>query len=294
LRNLAHAAPEWSDIDVESKIPYRIPRTRSSEQEDTMRRAARLRTLAIALIGLFAAAPPSGAGTITFGGDLAGALSPIATPTTIAAGGMPDFAFDSGSVANVGQVSGDVVFSNNSDATAGSITITNLSFVSSAPLGAGPVSFTVAISQDFDYNGLPHVLGSESLGGAYTFTAFPQSGLASTTSDVSSVALEPFLALGSSSAGAFPQSVPINPSPPPGTLVAASNPLHLDLFLGITLSDNALGSGPSAVISDASVSYVSAIPEPSTWVLVLTGTLALAAAATLRAVAAPFEVDRPH
>jgi hypothetical protein len=217
---------------------------------------------------------------ITFGGDLAGTLTPFVTPTTITAGDMPVFHFDSGDVTDVGRVSGDVVLANDPTATAGSITVTNFSFVSFAPFGAGPISFTIDVSQDYDYNGPAQTLGSESLAGAYTFTEFPQGGAVTLTTAVNTFVLPPILDSGASNPPPFPQTVLINPFPPPNQTIAALMPMHLDLILGASLSDNASGSGPRLDMSIAQVSYA-AVPEPGslTQLVIGAGVLALRYAA---------------
>jgi hypothetical protein len=242
-----------------------------------MARAAFLRASALALLFLPWATQPLEAGLIIFGGDLAGALSsPVSTPATLSAGAMPTFHFDSGTVPGIGRVSGDVVLANSADATAGSITVTNFSFVSARPPGTGPVGFTLAVSQDFTYAGPPLVSASEALNGLYTFTALSQSGLVSLSDAVNSFVLTPFTVPGQGSGSSFPQTVPINPASPPDLGVPAATPVHLDLFLGVSLSDNAQGNGPRVDLSSAVVRYSAVVPEPGTLVLssvggVLTG-----------------------
>jgi hypothetical protein len=70
----------------------------------------------------------------------------------------------------------------------------------------------------------------------------------------------------------FPETVPIDPPAPPGEEVAVFAPVTLDLFVGVSLSDDAVAGGPAANLTLAFVGY-QAVPEPGLLVLGSIGTL---------------------
>src|SRR5262245_34655505 len=131
----------------------------------TMYRTAVLAWAPFLWLGL----PPAAvSGTITFGGDVV--TGTIPTPALIDAGGTFFLVLDP-----VGEFRGLVLtMRNNAAATAGEIAVDRFGFRSLRPAGAGGVTFTLAIDQDFAYAGAPAVAGFHDAAGAATFTGSPQ------------------------------------------------------------------------------------------------------------------------
>jgi hypothetical protein len=221
---------------------------------------------------------PADAGLITFGGDLASALgAPISTPSTIGLGTSLATPF-SGTIAGVGQVQGTVTLTNNAAGTAGSIRLTGFDLVSFKTAPGSSVGFTLNVSQDFVYSAAPQVVGTGTLAGSYTFAGL-QAGAVSLTGAVNSVPIDTLNSNGlgmPSSSG----SVPIGPLASRLVTAGATGTVHLDFFLGVTLSS--AGGGPAGPRVDLSLAEVRYLPEPSTLLLSSLGVVLLAGLGTVR------------
>jgi hypothetical protein len=187
----------------------------------------------------------------------------------------------SASVADLGVISGNV-FLGNMAGSSGVIRVTDLLFQSLRPAGAGDVSFTLAVNQDFAYAGRPTVDGAFSLHGSTTFTTAPQSSNGS-LAGLLGVVLDPFpFSFAADPQGSFPQ---VHDFGMAGTLRAlpATEVMNLHLSLSLRLSDNALGSGPRFDSTGdggdfASIGYMASaapVPEPSSQILLGLGALGL-------------------
>src|SRR5262245_57584845 len=253
-----------------------------------MRRTSRGPLWTLLLLVLFGLCPAARAGSIKFGGDLAGVLGgPVGTPVLLAGGTILDIPF-SAALPGVGSVMGTLRLQNNPAATSGQIAINNFVFQSFRPSGAGPVSFTALIEQDYAYSGGPRsggFNGGAGLNSVTTFTGFPQSATVAQCAAFQRSCPGPGgvgFTLTATPGGPFPQTVPY------GFVGDAILPLtapvqHLELGLALTLSDNAIGvgpriaSGPGGSVYSIGYSGPAAIPEPSTCTLVGIGLLALLA-----------------
>jgi hypothetical protein len=253
-----------------------------------MRQTSRGPLWILALLVLFGLCPAARAGTITFGGDLAGLLGgPVGTPFLLAGGTILDIPF-SAALAGVGSVMGTVRLQNNPAATSGGIAINDFVFQSFRPSGSGPVSFTALIEQDYAYSGGPGsggFNGGTFLNSVTTFTGFPQSATVAQCAAFQGSCPGPGgvgFTLTATPGGPFPQTVPF------GFVGDAILPLtapvqHLELGLALTLSDNAIGvgpriaNGPGGSVYSIGYSGPAAIPEPSTWTLLGIGLVALVA-----------------
>src|SRR5262249_4808630 len=138
---------------------------------------------------------------------------------------------------------GVVELRNDPSGTAGTVRATNFSLRSLQPAGAGGLTLTLTIDQDFAYLGPPAVNGAHDLLATATFTAFPQSAGASSTGFIRSTGNLLPLDFAANPAGPFPQDQ--SASLTSDFLVApAATPLHLQLIVELTVSDNASGNGP--------------------------------------------------
>lgn len=250
-----------------------------------MRRLSRGLLWTLGLLVLFGLCPNARAGSITFGGDLAGVLGgPISTPALLAGGTILDIPF-SAALLGVGSVMGTVRLQNNPAATSGRIDIDDFVFQSFRTTGAGPVSFTVLIEQDFAYTGGPVGGGGLLMNSLTTFTGFPQSATVAQCGVFERSCPSPGGAGFPQTAtpgGPFPQTVPLS-FVGDAFFLPLTAPVHVELRLALTLSDNAIGVGPR--IADGpdppgsvlNIGYVgpAAIPEPSTCTLLSIGLLAL-------------------
>ena len=248
-----------------------------------MSRISRVPLWAIALLVLFCLCPTARAGSITFGGDLVGILGgPVGTPILLSGGTILDIPF-SAAMPGVGSVNGTVRLQNNAAATSGQIAINDFAFQSFRPSGAGPLSFTVLIQQDYAYTGGPLGSGTFSLDSMTTFTGFPQSATVGECAVFEancpgpSVLSFPLTAMPGSP---FPQAVPFGLVGDAFTLPLTA-PVHLELGLALTLSDNVIAFGPriaggsSGSVHSISYSGPAAIPEASPCTLVSVGLLGL-------------------
>jgi hypothetical protein len=210
------------------------------------------------------------AGTITVSGSLLG--ESIATPTLLGGGETFDLPF-AANFMDLGVISG-IVHLGNEAAAAGVIRVVDLQFQSLRPRGAGEVSFTVAVDQDFAYAGPPRVDGAFSLSSRAVFTAFPQSA-SGMVAGFLGVVLDPLpFAFAANPQDSFPQVQDFGTA---GTLQAipASETMSLRLLLSLRLSDNALSPGPrfeavggsGEFMSIGYTASASPIPEPSTQIL---------------------------
>jgi hypothetical protein len=218
------------------------------------------------------------AGTITFGGNLLQGSSQ--TAPLLGGGETVDVPF-SASVADLGVVSGNL-FLGNMAGNSGVIRVTDLLFQSLRPAGAGDVSFTLSVNQDFAYAGPPTVDGAFSLHGSTTLTTAPQSSNGFLAGFLG-VVLDPFpFGFAADPQGSFPQVYDFGTA---GTLQAlpATEVMNLQLSLSLRLSDNALGSGPrfdstGDGVEFASIGYMASaapVPEPSSQILLGLGALGL-------------------
>jgi hypothetical protein len=253
-----------------------------------MRRTSRGPLWTLALLVLFGRCPAAFAGSITFGGDLAGVLGgPIGTPALLAGGTILDIPF-SAALAGVGSVTGTVRLQNNPAATSGGVAINDFVFQSFRPSGTGPVSFTALIEQDYAYSGGPGSGGFNGisfLNSVTTFTGFPQSATVAECAAFQRSCPAPSgvgLTLTPTPGGPFPQTVPFGFHG--DAILPLTAPVqHLELGLALTLSDNAIGvgpriaNGPGGPVYSISYSGPAAIPEISTCTLLAIGLLGLLA-----------------
>jgi hypothetical protein len=233
---------------------------------------------ALVMLVLVGFVPPSHAGTITFGGDLAAALGgPIATPAVLGAGVVLDVPFAT-SVPGTGSVQGTVHLRNDGTATHGGMEINNFVFRSFRPAGAGGIAFTLAVDQDFAYAGPPRINLVDEVAASATFTGFPQGA-----------SIDGF-PLAATSGGPFPEVQNFDVVGD-GFGLPASSPLHLRLNLSLGLSDNALGDGPriTQLLGSMSIERLGydpapvPVPEPSTGVLLGCGVIGLLGAIIIQA-----------
>jgi len=219
----------------------------------------------------------SPAGTISIGGSVLG--ESVATPRLLGGGDTFDLSF-AATVTDLGVVSG-IVHIGNDAATAGVIRLANLQFQSLRPKGAGDITFTLTVDQDFAYAGPRSVDGAFSLTGSTTFTAFPQSS-GGHVAGLLGVVLDPLpFAFAANSQGSFPQVEEFGTT---GGLqgIPAAETMSLRLYLSLRLSDNTLPAGPrfdapggGEFISIGYRASAAPIPEPSTQILLGVSTLTL-------------------
>ncbi|HLJ93150.1 MAG TPA: hypothetical protein VKU02_08165 [Gemmataceae bacterium] len=223
------------------------------------------------------------AGMITLGGSLLS--QSVATPMLLAGDQTVDAPFMA-SMPDVGVIRGTVQVGN-SGATAGVIRLIDFQFQSLRPAGAGDVSFTLAVDQDFVYAGPARVNSAFALSGVATFTASPQSA-SGQVAGFFGVVLDPLpFSASANPQAAFPQVQDFGTT---GSLqgLPAGQTMTLELSLALRLSDNAVGSGPRFDSPGGSgpfvsIGYAAPVAEPATAALLGVSALALLGYAWRRA-----------
>jgi hypothetical protein len=201
----------------------------------------------------------------------------IDTPPLLGAGMELDEPFHA-SVPGTGAVDGTIQLRNEAD-TSGVIRVTDLQFQSFRPAGGGSVLFTVAVDQAFAYAGPPRVDGTFGLSGSTLFTASPQSS-SGFIAGVMGFVFDPLpFSFAATAQDPFPQKKDfgfVSDLP----MLPAMSPMNLRLNLSLSLSDNALSTGPrfdspGGTGEFARIGYGPAVPEPSGLALLGLGVLGL-------------------
>ena len=215
-----------------------------------------------------------------FRSDFNGKIKDQALPAQINAGDNKKFTFSSGEIADLGNVSGDVVLQNNVAATAGSITLTNFAFESLEPAAmfTPQVRFLLDILfQNFEYKGGPQIRMDASLKGSWGF--FSDSPDQSATARVNYQISSPNLILSTLvlDASGTPRGNETISESDFSLAISSSNPLQLSLIVDIKLLGTKDDEGTARIfLPDSLVVSYAEIPEPSTTLLISLPLLLLA------------------
>jgi hypothetical protein len=244
---------------------------------------------------LLAVVERSEGGSITFSGDF-GSLQAIATPPQIALGQTLSVPFG-GTIAGVGTAGGSVLLQD-LVGTGGSITITNFSFQSALPAGAGASTstFQITVQQDFALSAPGTLSAGNLFADTITFSGPNQTASFALTGSIRGTPGDPFRSFSPLSgglsgpiSGSFPVTIVLDPIMSTLTGIPALGFVSQDLSLATILGTVSGASGIGASIaSGVSIGIRSgltpAVHEPRSLIMMGISIVALIGACRYRVV----------